>query len=139
MILRLPEGYNTQIGEGGTLPFRRSAPAHRRWRAPCYGNPKIIVLDEPNSSLDSHGEAALAQALRTAKSEGRTILVISHRASLLNEVDKLAVFTGGTLTMYGPTREVMERLNPRGGAAPATAVPAPQPMGQVTHMTRASS
>lgn len=138
MILQLPEGFNTKIGEGG-----RSLSGGQRQRIglarALYGDPKIIILDEPNSSLDSHGEAALAQALRTAKSEGRTILVISHRASLLNEVDKLAVFTGGTLTMYGPTREVMERLNPRGGAAPATAVSAPQPMGQVTHMTRASS
>ncbi|WP_244488028.1 type I secretion system permease/ATPase [Aureimonas sp. Leaf454] len=138
MILQLPEGFNTKIGEGG-----RSLSGGQRQRIglarALYGDPKIIILDEPNSSLDSHGEAALAQALRTAKSEGRTILVISHRASLLNEVDKLAVFTGGTLTMYGPTREVMERLNPRATATPATAVPAPQPMGQVTHMSRASS
>jgi PrtD family type I secretion system ABC transporter len=141
MILQLTDGYNTRIGEGG-----RALSGGQRQRIglarALYGDPRIIILDEPNSSLDSNGEAALAQALRTAKAEGRTVLVISHRASLLNEVDKLAVFTGGTLTMYGPTREVMARLNPGAGAAPAAAAPAvagtPQPMGQVTHMTRAS-
>ncbi len=141
MILQLPDGYNTRIGEGG-----RALSGGQRQRIglarALYGDPKIVILDEPNSSLDSNGEAALAQALRTAKAEGRTVLVISHRASLLNEVDKLAVFTGGTLTMYGPTRDVMARLNAgtgSGAAAPAAAVAnSAQPMGQVTHMTRAS-
>ncbi|WP_244497194.1 type I secretion system permease/ATPase [Aureimonas sp. D3] len=134
MILQLTDGYNTKIGEGG-----RSLSGGQRQRIglarALYGDPKIIILDEPNSSLDSYGEAALAQALRIAKSEKRTVIVISHRASLLNEVDKLAVFTGGTLTMYGPAADVIERLNPRaGGPAPMA-----QPMGQVTHMTRANA
>ncbi|WP_244510327.1 type I secretion system permease/ATPase [Aureimonas sp. AU20] len=134
MILQLTDGYNTKIGEGG-----RSLSGGQRQRLglarALYGDPKIIILDEPNSSLDSYGEAALAQALRIAKSEKRTVVVISHRASLLNEVDKLAVFTAGTLTMYGPAADVIERLNPRSG----TQAPVVQPMGQVTHMTRANA
>ncbi|WP_427026402.1 type I secretion system permease/ATPase (plasmid) [Aureimonas ureilytica] len=133
MILQLTDGYNTKIGEGG-----RALSGGQRQRIglarALYGDPKIIILDEPNASLDSYGEAALAQALRIAKSERRTVIVISHRASLLSEVDKLAVFTGGTLTMYGPAADVIERLNPRAGA-PA---PVAQPMGQVTHMSRAN-
>jgi PrtD family type I secretion system ABC transporter len=136
MVLQMPDGYNTRIGESG-----RSLSGGQRQRIglarALYGNPKIIILDEPNSSLDSQGEAALAAALRTAKQEGRTVIVISHRASLLNEVDKLAVFTGGTLTMYGPTKAVLERLNGGAGAAPGPAVQA-QPLGQITPMTRAS-
>ncbi len=134
MILQLTDGYNTKIGEGG-----RALSGGQRQRIglarALYGDPKIIILDEPNASLDSYGEAALAQALRIAKSERRTVVVISHRASLLSEVDKLAVFTGGTLTMYGPAADVIERLNPRaGGPAPVA-----QPMGQVTHMSRANA
>lgn len=128
MVLQLPEGYNTRIGDAG-----RSLSGGQRQRVglarALYGNPKLIVLDEPNSSLDSQGEAALAKALRTAREEGRTVIVISHRASLMNEVDKLAVFTGGTLSMYGPTKLVLTRLNE--GASPAVA----QAPGQVARIT----
>ncbi|KQT69093.1 peptidase [Aureimonas sp. Leaf460] len=124
MILQMPEGYNTRIGEAG-----RSLSGGQRQRVglarALYGNPRIIVLDEPNSSLDSQGEMALAMALRTAKAEGRTVLVISHRAALLNEVDRLAVFSGGVLTLYGPTQAVMERLN--GGPPPPPPEARPQP------------
>ena len=132
MVLQMPDGYNTRIGEAG-----RSLSGGQRQRVglarALYGNPKFIILDEPNSSLDSQGEAALAQALRAAKAENCTVIVISHRASLLNEVDKLAVFTGGTLTMYGPTKTVMARLNGAGSAG------VQQSKGQVAHMTRAGA
>ncbi|MEX6509234.1 type I secretion system permease/ATPase [Jiella sp. M17.18] len=132
MVLQMQDGYNTRVGESG-----RSLSGGQRQRIglarALYGDPKLIILDEPNSSLDSQGEAALALALRAAKAEKRTVIVISHRVSLLNEVDKLAVFTGGTLTMYGPTKAVLERLN--GASASAQ----PQHMGQVTHMTRAGA
>lgn len=130
MVLQLPEGYNTRIGDAG-----RSLSGGQRQRVglarALYGNPKLIILDEPNSSLDSQGEAALAKALRTAREEGRTVVVISHRASLMNEVDKLAVFTGGTLTMYGPTKLVLARLNEGAGAAQSV----PKPSGQVAQIT----
>jgi PrtD family type I secretion system ABC transporter len=130
MILQMQDGYDTRIGEAG-----RSLSGGQRQRIglarALYGDPKIIILDEPNSSLDSQGEAALTQALQAAKREKRTVIVISHRTSLLSEVDKLAVFTGGTLTMYGPTKAVLERLKGTGGPAQV------QPMGHVTHMTRA--
>jgi len=132
MVLQMQDGYNTRIGEAG-----RSLSGGQRQRIglarALYGDPKIIILDEPNSSLDSQGEAALAQALRAAKAEKRTVIVISHRTSLLNEVDKLAIFTGGTLTMYGPTKAVLERLN---GSGAVTQSP---PAGQVTKMPRAGA
>jgi len=134
MILQLPEGYNARIGDAG-----RALSGGQRQRIglarALYGDPKIIILDEPNSSLDSQGEAALAQALRTARAEKRTVIVISHRASLMNEVDKLAVFTNGTLTMYGPTKLILERLNGAGSNRPAATA---KPMGQVAHMTQAN-
>ncbi|MDY8108847.1 type I secretion system permease/ATPase [Fulvimarina sp. 2208YS6-2-32] len=139
MILQMSDGYNTPIGEAG-----RSLSGGQRQRIglarALYGNPKIIVLDEPNSSLDSQGEAALANAIRAAKANGCTVVVISHRTALLNTVDKLAVFTNGTLTMYGPTKAVLERLNGTGGdtAAPQN-LPQGKPMGQVTQMARAGS
>ena len=108
MILQLPEGYNTRIGDNG-----RALSGGQRQRIglarALYGDPRLIILDEPNASLDRSGEIALSEAVKKAKEDKRTVIVISHRPSLLNEVDKLAVFNDGTLVMYGPTQAVLQK------------------------------
>jgi ATP-binding cassette, subfamily C, bacterial EexD len=117
MILALPEGYDTLIaaGSGGLSGGQRQRIALAR---ALYGNPVLVVLDEPNASLDDVGERALAEAIRRLKAEGVTLFVISHRVSLLRGMDRLLVLREGQLHLYGPTGQVMERMQgkpaPRG-------------------------
>ncbi|SDG61008.1 type I secretion system permease/ATPase [Thalassobaculum litoreum] len=110
MILQLPDGYDTQLGDGG-----RALSGGQRQRVALaralFGNPKILVLDEPNANLDTDGEQALARALQQAKSEGSTIVVISHRPSLLSVVDVIAVLKDGALMKYGPRETVLGELS----------------------------
>jgi ABC-type protease/lipase transport system fused ATPase/permease subunit len=109
MIMRLPEGYDTQVGDAGN----RLAPGQRQRIAlarALYGNPRLVVLDEPNSDLDVDGEHALLQALHDLKRDGVTVVVIAHRPSLLASVDKLLVLKEGVAELFGPRAEVMARV-----------------------------
>jgi PrtD family type I secretion system ABC transporter len=109
MILRLPEGYDTQVGDGG----HRLAPGQRQRIAlarALYGEPKLVVLDEPNSDLDVDGEHALLQALHDLKRDHVTVVVIAHRPSLLAGVDKLLVLKEGAMELFGPRAEIMARV-----------------------------
>ena len=72
-----------------------------------YGNPSIVVLDEPNASLDNDGEAALLEAIAALKRNGTTIVVIAHRPSLLRDVDKVLILQDGAVRAFGPPKEVM--------------------------------
>lgn len=107
MILSLAQGYDTPVGDHGAFlsPGQRQRIAFAR---ALYGNPRLIVLDEPNSNLDGAGEIALAQALSGLRSEGVTSIVVTHRPSLIAHVDKTLVLEGGRVKQYGPAAEVMK-------------------------------
>jgi PrtD family type I secretion system ABC transporter len=109
LILGLPNGYDTQVGElGGLLsPGQRQRIGLAR---ALYGDPRFVILDEPNSNLDGAGEMALAQALGGLRSEGVTSVVITHRPSLMAHVDKILVLEAGKTQQYGPAPEVMKWL-----------------------------
>ncbi|MGR4069047.1 type I secretion system permease/ATPase [Billgrantia sp. C5P2] len=109
MILRLPEGYETRIGTAGGSLSRGQRQRIGLARA-LYGRPVLVVLDEPNANLDDAGERALAEALRQLKAEGTTLFVISHRRSVLADVDKLMVLGDGQLRLLGPRDEVLARI-----------------------------
>jgi ATP-binding cassette subfamily C protein/ATP-binding cassette subfamily C protein EexD len=106
MIQRLPEGYNTMIGDSG-----RTLSGGQRQRIALaralHGVPSIIVLDEPNASLDSEGEVALTEAIKAVRSIGSTVIVVSHRTALLSHADKVAVIMEGTLRRFGPSNQVL--------------------------------
>ena len=114
MILALPQGYDTPVGEGGALLSGGQRQRLALARA-LYGNPKLVVLDEPNSNLDNAGEAALADAIRQLKVDGVTLVVITHRLPLLAAVDKVMVLIHGAVEKLGTLAEVL----PRSSQAPA--------------------
>ena len=111
LILKLPKGYDTPVGQGGHLLSGGQRQRIGLARA-FFGTPKIIVLDEPNSSLDNEGDIALLKAISTMKSLGSTIVVIAHRPSILQSADKLAVLSNGYLQHFGGYREVLTQLSP---------------------------
>ncbi|WP_422416413.1 type I secretion system permease/ATPase [Pseudomonas sp. GZD-222] len=110
LILRLPHGYDTRLGEdGGDLSGgqkQRIALARA-----LYGSPSLIILDEPNSNLDTSGEAALATAIAQMKAQGRTVILVTHRSAALAQADKLLVLSDGRLQAFGPAQEVMQALS----------------------------
>ncbi len=110
LILEFPDGYNTQLGENGYALSGGQRQRIALARA-LYGNPKVLILDEPNANLDTEGEQALAQALKQAKDEGQAIVVISHRAALLSIVDTVAVLKDGVLLKLGPRDAVLAELS----------------------------
>ncbi len=109
MILALPAGYDTPVGEHGA----RLSPGQRQRVAlarALYGDPRLVVLDEPNSNLDGAGEMALAQALAALRADGVTTVVITHRPSLIAHVDKVLMLEAGRVRKYGSAAEIMRAL-----------------------------
>ena len=121
MILLLPEGYDTVIGSDGVNLSGGQRQRIGLARA-LYGSPRLIILDEPNSNLDETGEQALAQAIKHMKSTGATIFVITHRTTILSQLDRLLVMSAGGISMYGPREQVMAELNAQHLAAQQKAV-----------------
>lgn len=118
MILRLPEGYDTQIGPGGGALSGGERQRIALARA-VFGDPRLVLLDEPNANLDNDGEQALLNAIDVLKKRGATTVVIAHRASILRSVDKVLVLRDGAVQMMGPRDEILAKL-----AGPRTAQPA---------------
>jgi ATP-binding cassette subfamily C protein EexD len=115
LILKLPEGYDTVIGiTGGNL----SGGQRQRigLARALYGNPVLVVLDEPNSNLDELGEVALEKALIKLKQKKSTVLIITHRNNVLSKVDKLLVLNEGLLVAYGPKDQVITHLQQQSAA-----------------------
>ncbi|MNM79272.1 Type I secretion system ATP-binding protein PrsD [compost metagenome] len=117
MILHFPKGYDTLLGAGG-LGLSGGQKQRIGLARALYGQPALVVLDEPNSNLDDAGELALVQAVRKLKAEGRTVVLVTHRPSILNAVDKLLFLKEGVQTLFGPRDQVLKTLMP---PAPAKA------------------
>ncbi|ONG47373.1 type I secretion protein ATPase [Pseudoroseomonas deserti] len=131
MILRLPSGYDTEIGDGGQHLSGGQRQMLGLARA-LFGQPKLVVLDEPNSNLDGDSEAALQKALDGLKANGCTVVLVSHRPQLVQNVDKVLLLKDGAVEMFGPRAEVLKRLmGPRPAEIPAQPTPrlASQPGG----------
>jgi ABC-type protease/lipase transport system fused ATPase/permease subunit len=109
LILRLPKGYETEVGDSG-----HTLSAGQRQRVglarTMLGNPAFIVLDEPNASLDAEGEDALLKAIDAMKANGATVVIISHKPSVFRAADKMLVLREGRIELFGPRDQVMARL-----------------------------
>jgi ATP-binding cassette subfamily C exporter for protease/lipase len=110
LILRMPNGYETRIGQGGLVLSGGQRQRLGLARA-VFGDPAILVLDEPNASLDEAGDEALLAALRKLKDQGRTVFVISHRMNVLQLVDHIVVMESGALKLFAPRSDVMKAAN----------------------------
>ncbi|CRI59187.1 type I secretion system permease/ATPase [Pseudomonas sp. CCOS 191] len=107
LILKLPQGYDTLLGEGGAGLSGGQRQRIGLARA-LYAMPALVVLDEPNSNLDEAGERALLSALAELKAQARTVVMISHKSSLLAGLDKLLVLQSGQMQNFGPTARVLQ-------------------------------
>ena len=114
MVLHMPEGYDTKIGDGG-MGLSGGQKQRIALARALYGKPSVIVLDEPNSNLDDAGEAALIAAVRELQARNATVVIITHRIPILQATNKLLLLQDGLSRMFGPTNEVMQALsNPAG-------------------------
>jgi PrtD family type I secretion system ABC transporter len=125
MILRLPQGYDTPIGDDGS---RLSGGQRQRiaLARALYGDPKLVVLDEPNANLDAEGDEALRAALRTLKERGTTVIVVGHRPALMASLDKIAVLKDGAVVAFAAAAALLPQL--AASAAPGHRKPAAAPV-----------
>lgn len=116
MIVHFPDGYRTELG-----PLGVSLSGGQRQRIglarALYGDPFLVVLDEPNSNLDGEGEAALTAAIQSVKDRGGIVIVVAHRPSALAAVDVVAVVQNGRLAAFGPKNEILATVTPQAAAA----------------------
>lgn len=108
MILSLPQGYETYVGNGviGLSPGQRQRLGLAR---ALFRDPRLLVLDEPNSNLDGEGEAALIQTLRRAREKRITVVMVAHKPSLVNELDKILMIRDGAMESFGSRNEVLQK------------------------------
>jgi len=122
MILQLPNGYRTQIGAEG-IPLSGGQRQRIALARALFGRPQLLVLDEPNSSLDADGEQALVQAMSAAKNDGATVVLIAHRVSLVAPADNVLFLRDGVAELFGPKTEVLPQITGPAVVAPDTPNP----------------
>lgn len=109
LIVRLPQGYDTELGAGGAVlsvgQRQRVGLARAMLRSPA-----LVILDEPNANLDGEGEQALLMALREMKKAKQTVVVVSHKPSMLQDADKLLLLRDGKIELFGPRQAVLDRI-----------------------------
>ncbi len=124
MILRFPKGYDTRVGQAGS--FLSGGQRQRIGLARAlYGQPVLVVLDEPNANLDDEGENALLSAVLLLKQQGKTVVLISHRQGVLKVADRLVIMQDGLVVASGPRDGVLAALQKQREVAAAAAQPAP--------------
>jgi PrtD family type I secretion system ABC transporter len=128
MILQLPNGYDTEIGPSGSILSAGQRQRIALARA-LYGDPKLIVLDEPNSNLDESGDMALVAAIADMRARGSTVIIVSHRPSILDELDFVLVLNKGTMQSFGPREQVLARFKRPQSPLVTAAADAEQPQG----------
>lgn len=131
LVLRLPQGYDTKLGSAGCVLSGGQRQRIGLARA-LYGEPSLVVLDEPNSNLDDQGELALVETIKRLKEKGSTVVMITHRLGALAVVDKILVMHEGTAKLFGPRDQVLAALMPNNAqvrplmhGVPQAARPAP--------------
>jgi ABC-type protease/lipase transport system fused ATPase/permease subunit len=139
IILRLPQGYATRIGQGGM-----SLSAGQRQRIglarAVFGDPFLVVLDEPNANLDADGENALGHAIQTLRRNGSIVIVISHRPSALAVLDMAMVLYEGRAIAFGPREQIFARIRTEAGRpAPAAQAASARSMHSVRRPAVAES
>jgi ATP-binding cassette subfamily C protein len=115
MIANMPKGYETVVAADGA-PLSGGQKQRIALARAFFGNPRMLVLDEPNSNLDVAGDKALVKALEHAKANGITVVVITQKPALLSAVDKVMLLTDGTVALFGARDDVLKRLQPNTGA-----------------------
>jgi ABC-type protease/lipase transport system fused ATPase/permease subunit len=116
MIVQLPGGYETRVGERG-LGLSAGQRQRIALARALYGNPFLVVLDEPNSNLDTEGERALTQAIRGVRARGGIVIVVAHRAGILASLDFVLAMDAGMVRSFGP-RDVVVKQGQRGTVVP---------------------
>jgi ABC-type protease/lipase transport system fused ATPase/permease subunit len=109
MILRLPNGYDTRIGEAGAVLSAGQRERVAIARA-IYGDPFLMIFDEPNANLDHDGELALQKTVRDLKTRGAIVIIVAHRPSALANCDKVLYLANGAQQAFGPRDEVLQKI-----------------------------
>ncbi|CDG19016.1 type I secretion system permease/ATPase [Xenorhabdus doucetiae] len=122
LVLNLERGYDTVIGAGG-MGLSGGQKQRIGLARALYGNPSLVVLDEPNSNLDDIGEKALSRAIAQLREQGKTVVVITHRPSLLSQTSKILLLVQGKMKMFGPSQQVMAALSQSQSPSPSPSQP----------------
>lgn len=124
LVIHLPEGYETRIGEAGSALSAGQRQRVALARA-LYGDPFLVILDEPNSNLDAEGEAALTEAIQGVRARGGIAVVVAHRPSALASLDQILVMANGRIQVFGPKNDVLNKVT-RPAGVPLKVVSGPE-------------